>query len=130
MAGAAAQVGGACPARRGEPCLGLERLLLVLAPTALLVAAAAPDWYRGRPALATMLAQGLGLILIGVILVAPAGDAVSLARHPQTVIELRPVLEGIKARRQAGDLIWLHQASPAAFNYYAPALGLRRDAMP
>jgi hypothetical protein len=101
------------------------RLLLVLVPTALLLAAAAPDW-PGRPL--GLVARGLGVALVGLALLAPGAAAVRSLGRPETVAELRPLLETVAARRQPGDRLWVHGPSGGTVRWYGPGLGLRSDA--
>ncbi len=97
------------------------RLLLVLVPTALLLAAAAPDWHGHRIALAGRLA---GALLLGVLLWAPAGQAIGLLGHPATVDEVRSVLQAAHAQQRPGDLLWVYRGAIPVVRYYAPTIGV------
>jgi hypothetical protein len=97
------------------------RLVLVLVPTALLLAAAAPDWHGPRIALAGRLA---GAVLLGVLLWAPTGHAIGLLRRPATGEELRPVLQAIHEQQRPGDLMWVYRGGIPAVRYYAPTIGV------
>jgi hypothetical protein len=109
----------AAAAARAYPLQG--RLLLVLVPTALLLAAAAPDWHGPRIALAGRVA---GAVLLGVLLWAPTGRAIGLLGHPTTVEEVRPVLQAIHDRQRPGDLLWVYRGGIPAVRYYAPTTGV------
>jgi hypothetical protein len=50
--------------------------------------------------------------------------AALLALPPERTEELRPVLEAVAARRQAGDAMYGFYGAGQAFMYYAPRLGL------
>lgn len=96
-----------------------DRLALWLVPVAALVLAAALDLPR-RAAL-----------VVGVALAAVAGPGL-VATVPDLVLtreveELRPVLERLEEQRQPGDLVLVDIAAKAAFDHYAPRLGVPRD---
>ena len=103
-----------------------SRLLLVLVPTVLLVAAAAPDWSGGG--LAGLSGRVAGLVLLGGLLLAPAADALRLLGDPTTVEELRPVMEQVKERSDPGERIWVYRGAGSPFAFYAPSVGLHADA--
>jgi hypothetical protein len=112
------------------------RAVLVLVPTVLLLAAAAPAWSGGRlippgrAALAGWLVLAgrvAGIGLLAGLLLAPAADTVRRVGAPTTVEELRPVLEHIQAHRRPGDRVWLYRGAGTAFGFYAPAIGLEAD---
>jgi hypothetical protein len=101
------------------------RLLLVLVPAALLLAAAAPDWPLAGLG---WLARAVGVGLLGVVLLVPAADALGSLLRPDPAAELRPVLEAVADRRLPADRLWVHSPSGGTVRWYGPGLGLRQDA--
>ncbi len=96
-----------------------DRLALWLVPLAALALAAALDLPR-RAAVAS-----------AVVLALVAGPAVvralPLLVRVQEVEELRPVLQEVARRQRPGDLVLVDIAAKAAFDHYAPRLGVPRD---
>lgn len=98
-----------------------DRLALWLVPLAALsLAAAVPvsgaPWQR----------FAIGSVLAAVTLPA-ALPTLTLLGRVQHVEELRPVLRQVRATMQPGDLVLVDIAAQAAFDHYAPALGVPRD---
>jgi hypothetical protein len=104
-----------------------DRLALWLVPLAIvLLAAVLPDRLefpgRGGP---------LPLVLAAVALAAVAGPGLvrtlPSAVQVQRLEELKPVLQELSRRLQPDDVVLVDIAAKAAFDYYAPRLGVPRD---
>jgi hypothetical protein len=96
------------------------RLLLVLAPLAILGAASLVGWFAAAPA---RFALGrIAAALVALALLAP--PLRSLLQSSDEGEELRPVLEQVVRRLKADEFIYVYYASRPAFHYYAPRLGI------
>jgi dolichyl-phosphate-mannose-protein mannosyltransferase len=102
------------------------RLALYLVPFVVLTAVAAFDFAPPRSP-ARRLLRSAALVLIAVVAWTPVHDSVVAFRHPQTVTEMRPLLQHIAQRARPGDAIYVHWTANAEFEYYAAVLGLYRD---
>lgn len=97
------------------------RLLLFLVPSLLLLVAEGAERVRRSPAAQ---APAIGAILIALLLFHPVLFAARFLFQPRTREEIRPVLAHVRERRQPGDRVYVYAAAAAAFDYYAPRLGL------
>lgn len=124
---------------RHVPRLGL--LIGGTAALALLAGAARVFPVRGRlvlfviPMLGVVMAAGLAFrplramtgLGLAILLVAPAGDVVDVARHPPALVEGRQAIEFVARHRQPGDLVYVHSTAAPVFDFYAPRLNLHSD---
>ena len=93
------------------------RLALFLVPTLLLLLASSLAW-RGLVAV-------VAGALVAVVAIRPIHTVAAEVAHPVRINETKPVLVYLRDHQQRGDAIWLHYGTQAAFDYYAPILGMR-----
>jgi hypothetical protein len=100
------------------------RLLLFLTPILLLFVA------EGVVAICDRLrlfSPALGMLLIGLFLAKPVWDATSLLIHPRKPDDIKSAIEYIKARQQAGDILYVYYGAKYQVEYYAQRFGLQSD---
>lgn len=89
------------------------RLILFLVPTLLLFAAEGVDYLKDKSS--SRLASAAVMV---VLFFTPTLSAVHHLVKPETREEIRPVLQYIRRRAMAGDLLYLYHPSSYAFRYY------------
>ncbi|MCA1899814.1 MAG: hypothetical protein LDL50_03790, partial [Chloroflexi bacterium] len=98
-----------------------HRFMLFLVPlTLLLMAEALRGIYlllarRSKPA--ALLACAL---FMAAFLYFPIFNAAAAFRFPSTISEMKPILQYVAEKRQAGDVVYIHYAAVPTFLYYAP----------
>jgi hypothetical protein len=87
------------------------------------------------PLLAMVLSAGLARRVvrwpvtfgIAVVLFAPIGDVLDLARHPPVFVEGRQAIEYIAEHRRSSEEIYVHSTAAPVFEFYAERLQLDAD---
>lgn len=102
-----------------------ERLVLFLAPIAILIIAEGIAWLLTSSRHKAVLL--LGLFLFSALVVPPVLRASQLIIHPTQVEELRPVLDYVKAHQQPEDELYVYRSGINQFLYYAPQFGYTPD---
>jgi hypothetical protein len=94
------------------------RLALYLLPAMWLSLAAVPVlWPRTTPG--GRVATGALALTVGIVALAPISDALSLARHPFTSPDTRPLLQAIHFRLRPGESIWVAWPETLVVSFYA-----------
>jgi hypothetical protein len=114
----------------------LEGLLLV-APLVVALGAASIGSYPldGRlvlwllPLLAIGLAgvtinRPVGALVVAVLVLQPVGSALSVAAHPTTWQDSRPLFQAVARARQPHDEVWIHQSDLAVGDFYGRLTGV------
>lgn len=100
------------------------RLLLFAVPPALLGVGVAAGALTVAPGAGALRTRAVGILLAALLAAQPAAYAARCVVRPRVKEELRPVLEDVRARWRDGDLLYVYYGAGAAFDYYAPRLGL------
>jgi hypothetical protein len=100
------------------------RLALYLVPLVLIALVAALDLAPLVTGRAGRAVGAAGLALIALVGWKPLHEAEHTARHPTTVTEMRPLLEHVKRNLLPGDIVFVHWAATAEFEYYQSVLDL------
>jgi hypothetical protein len=66
-----------------------------------------------------------GLALMGLLLYAPASAALDNLGHPYMREDIKPVLAYLQQHKRDTDFIYVYYGADPAFEYYAPAFGLK-----
>ncbi len=105
-----------------------DRLTLFLVPLIYLLLALGVDAIREVIARRSKAAGWIWVIAISTLLLYyPLVTTARIAIHPDLHDHLKPVLAHLVTSRSSGDKIYVHQASNAAFVFYAPQFGLTQD---
>ncbi|MGF1478726.1 MAG: glycosyltransferase family 39 protein [Cyanophyceae cyanobacterium] len=99
-----------------------DRLVLFLAPFAILIVAEGVSWLLQRHTQRWLMSI-LGLVILAVLLFPPLTRATQLAIRPERVAEVRAAIEYVQSRQQPGDTFYVYYGSMNQFLYYAPKYG-------
>lgn len=100
-----------------------ERLVLFLAPFAIVIIAEGITWLLTLPRRRGYLSLILGIFLFTTLLVPPVARAAQLVVHPLQVEESRPVIAYVHEHQMAGDRLYVYRSAKEQFIYYAPRFG-------
>ena len=100
------------------------RLILFLVPSILILIAAGVEHIRVSTRRGSAV---IGIILVGLLFCHPVFKAASSLTKPRARQEIKPVLSYIRDHQQAGDGLYVSQASQPAFSYYAERFGFKRE---
>lgn len=100
-----------------------ERLVLFLAPFAILIIAEGIAWLLTQPRDRYKPAFILGGLVSAALVVPPVLRASQLLLYPTQVEEIRPVLAYVKSHQAPGDRLYVYPSGINQFLYYAPQFG-------
>jgi len=96
-----------------------ERLILFLVPFAVIIIAKGISWMIKSRFLQFRGVSILGLSLLAVLLIPRAISASEVFIKPNTVAEIRPILQYIKKQKNPQDMLYIYPSGANQFRYYA-----------
>lgn len=96
-----------------------ERLILFLAPFAILMIAEGMSWTIKSGFIRIRRFSLLGVFLLAILLIPPAITASEVFIQPNHVAEIRPILQYIQTHKQPRDILYIYPSGANPFRYYA-----------
>ncbi len=96
-----------------------ERLILFLAPFAVIIIAKGISWMIESRFLQFRGVSLFGVSLLAILLVPRAISASEVFMQPNTVAEIRPILQSIQQQKKPQDMLYVYPSGANQFRYYA-----------